>query len=206
LAKAGVRLIQQHGVMKIGVWSWRDNAALRAALRTCESESAPIVYLDGPGVPHRFKEFRGAKELDGEPLPLEFIEAMYQHPEEPWKIRDQLLQQMAWHPGTSEAEWHRILINRVFARDATAEKAAALLERTQLERKAWIEGQRRIQRGWAKWMRWRTQSPEEADAFRRQHQDADGGDQGWLVDFASRTVPRAKTTTTTVSKKSTKRR
>lgn len=51
------------GVMTVGVWSWLDSAALREAIWTFSPE-APIRYLNGNGIPDRYKQFRGAAELD----------------------------------------------------------------------------------------------------------------------------------------------
>jgi hypothetical protein len=87
-------------------------------------------------------------------------------PEAPWQVRDQT------------------------RRDAPADSTAfAALEKE--EQKAWIEDQRKIQHAWAKWMRWRNQSPQLADAYRQEHQAPDGGDRDWLIKFASLRVPRA---------------
>jgi hypothetical protein len=159
----GVRLLQRNDTMQLGVWSWLDSAALRAASRVCGSEQVPVVYLDGLNVPHRLKEFRGAKEFDGEPLPLEVVEAMYRHPAEPWKVRDQLLTEMGWHPGASEAEWRGIAVNRALARAGAAESTVEVLEREEEDRKAWIEEKRRVQRARAGLARRWRQSREEAD-------------------------------------------
>jgi hypothetical protein len=64
-------------------------------------------------------------------------------------------------------------------------------DREKAERDARVELQRKVQRAWARWMRWRLRSPDLADAYRRAHQDSDGGDLGWLPEFASFRIPRA---------------
>ena len=92
--------------------------------------------------------------------------------------------------------WRRIRAARIFARDAVPGQARALREQEQQEHKAWIEEQRKIQHGWAKWMGWRRQSPQMADAYRRQHQDASGRDRDWLIEFAAlRAIPDTAGTT-----------
>jgi hypothetical protein len=113
-------------------------------------------------------------------------------PEAPWRIRNRMLKAMGWRPGTSEMEWRRILADRIFKhRRIAPEDRTAFAVREEEERKAWIQSQRKIQHGWAKWMRWRNQSPHLADAYRRDHQAPGGGDRDWLIEFASVRVPRA---------------
>jgi len=94
--------------------------------------------------------------------------------------------------GMSWKQWTRRQLDRIFREGwRTADQMATLQAREEAERKTWLEMQRKIQRAWARWMRWRRQSPQMADAYRREHQDADGGDESWLVGFASVRVPRA---------------
>jgi hypothetical protein len=59
------------------------------------------------------------------------------------------------------------------------------------ERAAWLDYWRKLQRGWAKWMRWRRESQVSADAYRHEHQDPFVGDRDWLIQFASLRLPRA---------------
>jgi hypothetical protein len=112
-------------------------------------------------------------------------------PEAPWRIRNRVLKAMGWRPGTSEMEWRRILADRIFKRRIAPEDRTGFTDREKEERKAWIESQRKIQHGWATWMRWRNQSPHLADAYRREHDAPGGGDRDWLIEFASVRVPRA---------------
>jgi hypothetical protein len=104
LDAAGIRLIEIEGVMHAGVWSWLDGPELRTALAALGSAEAPILYLDGPGVEDRYKEYKGDPALEREPPPLAVIEAMYQHPDEPWKVREQMLVETGWSHQNDEPE------------------------------------------------------------------------------------------------------
>jgi hypothetical protein len=58
------------GVMTIGVWSWLDGVTLREALAIFEADPrhpAPVRYLDGPGIPDRYKCYLGDSKLEREP-------------------------------------------------------------------------------------------------------------------------------------------
>ena len=63
LSRCGVRLIELDGVMSAGIWSWLNSIILREAIATF-SPDAPILYLDGNGIPDRYKEYRGAPDLE----------------------------------------------------------------------------------------------------------------------------------------------
>jgi hypothetical protein len=99
------------------------------------------------------------------------------------------------------ATWRRKRDDRMFAsaREATGHKSfyeqirdvEEGVKREHLRRKDWLDRQRQIARGWARWMRWRTLDPHAADAYRQQHQDADSGDWAWLIGFASTAIPRS---------------
>jgi hypothetical protein len=73
LARTGVRLIDIGGVMHVGIRSDLNGPDVRAALCTFGSGDAPVLYLDRPGVPDRFRlrNERPAKEqtktLEGKP-------------------------------------------------------------------------------------------------------------------------------------------
>lgn len=86
LARTGVRLIDINGTMHIGLWSDLDSPEIRAALRTFGSDDAPVLYLDGSGVPLRYK----IRRVAGEPVPAQVREEMERHPE-PWKVREWML-------------------------------------------------------------------------------------------------------------------
>jgi hypothetical protein len=88
--------------------------------------------------------------------------------------------------------WQRRRLDRIFAAGRlTALQARRREEDEKAERAAWMERQRVVQHGWAKWMRWRRQSPQMADDYRRQHQDVNGGDEAWLIQFESARGPCA---------------
>lgn len=89
----GVRLLQLDGVTTIGLWSDLDGPHIRAALKVFHPEETPVRYLDGPGIPMRYK----ARKVAGEPVPLDVVAAMTKS-EEPWTVRDQMLQAINWRP------------------------------------------------------------------------------------------------------------
>jgi hypothetical protein len=59
LNRAGVRIMALEGGATIDVWSDLDGPEIRAALRTFGSDRFPLRYLDGAGVPMRYKLRRG---------------------------------------------------------------------------------------------------------------------------------------------------
>ena len=94
LGRAGVRIMALAGGATIGVWSDTDGPEVRAALRAFGWDGLPVRYLDGTGVPMRYK----ARRVDGEPVPMNVLAAMEQHPPDPWKVRDRMLKEMGWRP------------------------------------------------------------------------------------------------------------
>lgn len=55
----------------------------------------PVHYLDGAGVPVRYK----VRRVDGEPVPMNvLIEMEKQVEDEPWVVRDRMLAEMGWSP------------------------------------------------------------------------------------------------------------
>ncbi len=92
LNRAGVRIMALEGGATIGVWSDLDVEEVRAALRTFGSDRLPFRYLDGAGVPVRYK----VRRVDGEPVPMNVLAEMERHPAEPWKVRDRRLNEMGW--------------------------------------------------------------------------------------------------------------
>ena len=81
---AGVRKFMDGDEVIVGVWSDLDCAEARSALRALESYGLPVRYLDGPGVPDEFK----SRSVPGEPVPMNVLVEMGQHPAEPWEVRD----------------------------------------------------------------------------------------------------------------------
>lgn len=65
LNRRGVRIMNLAGGVTIGIWSDLDGPEIRAALRVLEMQERPIRYLDGPGVPIRYK----VRRVSGEPGP-----------------------------------------------------------------------------------------------------------------------------------------
>jgi hypothetical protein len=94
LRQAGVRILQLDGVATIGLWSDLDGPAIRAALRVFGSNRMPVRYLDGIGIPMSYK----LRRVDGEPVPLNVLVEMERCSTDPWVVRDQMLQDIVWHP------------------------------------------------------------------------------------------------------------
>ena len=94
LDRAGVRFLTLDGERVVGVWSDRDGERLRGALREIGAGALTVVYLDGPGVPDRWK----GRAAAGEPVPLNVLQAMMAAAAEPWTVRDEMLAAMRWRP------------------------------------------------------------------------------------------------------------
>ena len=92
LMRGGVRIMALEGGATIGVWSDLDGPEVRAALRTFGSDGLPVRYLDGSGIPMRFK----LRRVEGEPVPMNVLTEMELHTAEPWKVRDRMLTEMGW--------------------------------------------------------------------------------------------------------------
>jgi hypothetical protein len=129
LSRTGVRLMELAGGTTIGVWSDLDGPEVRAALGIFGSENLPVRYLDGSGIPERFK----LRRVAGEPVPsnvlaeMQRLEAIFMESGHcmvgaasmagayPWKARDRLLGEMNWSPvGMPWAEWEAAALNRLF--------------------------------------------------------------------------------------------
>jgi len=111
LNAAGVRIVLVDGGAKIGLWSDLDSPEIRAALRTLQIAGLAVCYLDGPGVPMRYKLRRSG----GDPVPLSVLNEMEQQGDEPWKIRDQILKELVWRPrGIPWVEGRVAASNRLF--------------------------------------------------------------------------------------------
>jgi hypothetical protein len=65
LNQAGVRIMRLDGQFTIGVWSDLDGAKIRVALRSLGMDRLPVRYLDGAGIPLRYK----LRRVEGEPVP-----------------------------------------------------------------------------------------------------------------------------------------
>jgi hypothetical protein len=117
LNRAGVRIMALQDGATIGVWSDLDGPEVRAALRAFRSDGLPVRYLDGAGVPMRYK----VRRVDGEPVPMNVLAAMEQHTAEPWKVRDRMLNEMGWCPkGIPWAERKAAGLNRLFQEQSTS--------------------------------------------------------------------------------------
>jgi hypothetical protein len=128
LARAGVRLIGgDHGVDYIGVWSDTDSAEVRAALRTYGNGHLPVKYLDGDGIPMKYK----LRKVPGEPVPANVLAAMEHEPNQPWAVRDRMLKEMGWSPnGMSWAEWKAQSLDELFRTQGVTGKPGEITART----------------------------------------------------------------------------
>jgi hypothetical protein len=75
------------GAFAIGVWSDLDGQDIRNALRVLESDQLPVRYLDGRGIPNRYR----SRQVGGEAVPANVRTEMEKEPAEPWKVRDRML-------------------------------------------------------------------------------------------------------------------
>lgn len=53
--RRGVRIMALADGVTVGVWSDLDGPEIRASLRVLDMHERPVRYLDGPGVPMRYK-------------------------------------------------------------------------------------------------------------------------------------------------------
>ena len=171
LNAVGLRLMNIDGVVTVGLWSDLDSAVVREALRVLGLGDAPVRYVDGSGIPDRYK----LRHVDGDPVPLNVLRAMERCPDEPWKVRDELLLKMGCPKASSWDAWIRRRNDRIFS---CANTGAPVVPD---DRDAWLARQHDISRAWAEWMRWRNRFPEEADRWRREHA-GDRGDLDWLAE------------------------
>jgi hypothetical protein len=86
LNRPGARIMRLETGDAIGIWSDLDSAAIRRALRILAMGELPIRYLDGSGIPLRYK----LRRVDGDPVP-DYVRREMEQSLEPWKVRDQLL-------------------------------------------------------------------------------------------------------------------
>jgi hypothetical protein len=83
LGQAGVRLMRLESGDAVGIWSDLDSPDIRNALRIMGSGGIPILYLDAPGIPLRYK----LRRVPGEPVPAHIHEEMERN-SKPWEVRD----------------------------------------------------------------------------------------------------------------------
>jgi hypothetical protein len=93
LERAGVRLIHLDGAISIGVWSDLDRPEIRLAIRAFGSGRLPVRYLDGNGIPTRYK----SRQVEGEPVPLNVLAEMEKYPNDCWIVRDKILKEIGWY-------------------------------------------------------------------------------------------------------------
>jgi hypothetical protein len=91
----GVRLLVLDGVPTIGLWSDLDGPHIRAALARFNNARLPVRYLDGPGIPMRYK----LRKPKGQPVPLEVVAAMdaaNANGGKAWEVRNEMLRAIGW--------------------------------------------------------------------------------------------------------------
>jgi hypothetical protein len=103
LGRAGVRLMRLEGGDAIGIWSDLDGLAIRHALRVMGSGELPVLYLDGPNVPLRYK----LRRVPGEPVPARLRQEMERN-SKPWNIRDRSKWRFIPWPLAAEEKAHTI--------------------------------------------------------------------------------------------------
>lgn len=102
--------MQLDGVPTIGIWSDLDGPQIRGALRALGSAEVLVRYLDGAGIPTRYK----LRRVEGEPVPMNVLAEMERHPDQPRTVRDRMLHEARWcSKPTSWAEWKEAAPNRL---------------------------------------------------------------------------------------------
>jgi hypothetical protein len=84
LNQTGTRIMHLESGDAIGLWSDLDSSAIRDALKAIEMDNLPVRYLDGDGIPVRYK----LRQVAGDPVPDSVRREMEQSVE-PWKVRNQ---------------------------------------------------------------------------------------------------------------------
>jgi hypothetical protein len=127
LNRAGVRLMQLDGFPTIGIWSDLDGPEIRGALRTLSSGEVPVRYLDGAGIPTRYK----LRRVPGEPVTMNVLAEMERHPDQPWAVRDRMLHEVRWRSKpTSWAEWKAAALNRLIQEQGVTGKPGRITAAT----------------------------------------------------------------------------
>ena len=127
LNRAGVRIMALEGGATIGVWSDLDGPKVRAVLRTFGADRLPVRYLDGAGIPMRYK----LRRVEGEPVPMNVLNEMERHEAEPWKVRDGILNEMGWCSKVMDwAEWKAAALNRLFREQGVTGKPGRITAAT----------------------------------------------------------------------------
>jgi hypothetical protein len=129
LNRAGIRIMALESGATIGVWSDLDGPEVRAAVRAFGLGGLPVRYLDGAGIPMRYK----LRRVEGEPVPMNVLAELERRQADlmegrdpmqdsgpmegtdPWTVRDQMLNEMGWcSKSMSWAEWKAAALNRLF--------------------------------------------------------------------------------------------
>lgn len=72
LNRAGTRIMRTDAGITIGLWSDKDAPHIRAALLTLGMDGLPVRYLDGEGIPARYK----VRGVAGQPVALSKLREM----------------------------------------------------------------------------------------------------------------------------------
>lgn len=88
IERTGARFLSIGGRgLVAGVWSDLDSLKLRDALEAAGGAGVPVVYLDGPEVPTRYK----GRAVPGDPVYLDVLGEMMTAAGNPWQVRDRRL-------------------------------------------------------------------------------------------------------------------
>jgi hypothetical protein len=169
LRRHEVRYLELEGQALIGVWADQDSPIIRAALQIVGWGDLPVRYLDGAGVPDRYKGTR----LSMEPVPIAVLHAMEAALEKPWSVRDEMLARVRWY--RSLDEWRSEQLRKAFLnRPAPPKREPAEPE---IDWKT-------VGHGYAIYLHWRRWDPAAADAHRNSHKDKQTSyETAWLLDL-----------------------
>jgi hypothetical protein len=191
LRRYEVRRIVVDGQEAVGIWSTQDGPHLRAAIRIA-GWPGPIRYLDGRGIPDKYKGTR----LPDDPPPLAVVDEMQANIDnEPWILRDRRM------AGVRVVDLSEIegLVRQQMAEQGEEQRrilrAGGVLAPTEAEPGVRYSADewRRIREGWAVfnlWLRW---DPQAARAERARHASGEAaGEAAWLLSLGQLRSPGRK--------------
>jgi hypothetical protein len=86
LNRAGVRMVRSAGIATVGIWSDLDSQQIREALCIVGLGESQVRYLDGAGIPTRYK----LRRVKGDPAPMSVLGEMEKHSVEPWTVQNRM--------------------------------------------------------------------------------------------------------------------
>jgi hypothetical protein len=175
------------GAEAVGIWSTQDSPAIRAAIRIA-GWPGPIRYLDGRGIPDKYKGTR----LPDDPPPLAVVDEMQANIDgEPWTIRDR---RMAGVRVIDLADLETEVQRQMAARGEEQRRilaAGGVLVPTEAEPVGHTPDEwRRVGEGWATFSLWTRWDPIAARAERARHASgAAAGEAAWLLSLGELRSP-----------------